>query len=56
MCSSDLTVAGNEGGRRIKKVEGEIDERLSKLVRERKGKGKEKKYEKKKVKEEIDNI
>ena len=48
------TVAGNEGGRRIKKVEGEIDERLSKLVRE--GKGKEKKYEKKKVKEEIDNI
>ena len=38
-------VAGNEGGRRIKKVEGEIDERLSKLVREGKGK--------KKVKEEI---
>ena len=47
-------VAGNEGGRRIKKVEGEIDERLSKLVRE--GKGKEKKNEKKNVKEEIDNI
>ena len=51
-------VAGNEGGRRIKEVEGEIDERLSKLVREGKGKGKgkEKKNEKKKVKEEIDNI
>ena len=39
------TVAGNEGWRRIKEVEGEIDERLSKLVREGKGK--------KKVKEEI---